>query len=563
MNTAIGETRTISDTKIPKEIIWSVVVICVMPFFLNLIGIDFGTLGQALDLSAAAEWDKNELIDAMHHTLAGSFVHTILEWSAFCAAILIVLVSFLNYSIKGNPMTPILGVALFFSGLMDAFHTLAADRLIDAVADNQNLIPFTWAICRLFNALIMIVGVSILLIQNQFSGQSNRKKRLNFVIIVSAIFGFIAYGIIHFCATSNNLPNTMFPDSVVTRPWDVTPLLLFSFAGLFLYPRFYQKSPNLFSHAVVISAIPNVATQLYMAFGSVALFDNNFNIAHFLKIIAYLVPLIGLSLEYIHTYQSQTRSLSKDLRQSLGFLNSLVKQVLESTTLTTQIATSGNQLETMMAEQVSSTNNVVATTQEISQISEKLVNTMNEMQEAFGQLEEASDSLSNKLGAIAEKAVYIDSIVTTITEIAHQTKVLSLNASIQATEVGEQGKGFAVVAQEIVQLSSKTAVATTKIQQIVKEMHSAVSTGVREMNHFTNEHVEALTPRIQMVNQGIKAQLEGAHTISSAIVQLSQSSTQTANYLRHTLKDTNSALEQLNEAVQKLQQEVSELGVNS
>ncbi|MCA1990604.1 MAG: methyl-accepting chemotaxis protein [Coleofasciculus sp. S288] len=563
MNTAIGDTRTISDTKIPKEIIWSVLAICVIPFFLNLIGIDFGTLGQAFDLSAATQWDKTELVDAMHHTLAGSFVHTILEWSAFCAAILIVLVSFLNYSIKGNPMTPILGVALFFSGLMDAFHTLAADRLIEAVADNQNLIPFTWAICRLFNALIMIVGVSILLIQNQFTGQNNRKKRLNFVIIVSAVFGFIAYGIIHFCATSNNLPNTMFPDSMVTRPWDVTPLVLFSFAGLFLYPRFYQKSPNLFSHAVVISAIPNVATQLYMAFGSVALFDNNFNIAHFLKIIAYLVPLIGLSLEYIHTYQSQTRSLSKDLRQSLGFLNSLVKQVLESTTLTTQIAASGNQLETMMTEQVSSTNNVVATTQQISQISEKLVNTMNEMQEAFGQLEEASDSLSNKLGAIAEKAVYIDNIVTTITEIAHQTKVLSLNASIQATEAGEQGKGFAVVAQEIVQLSSKTAVATTKIQQIVKEMHSAVSTGVREMNHFTNEHVEALTPRIQMVNQGIKAQLEGAHTISSAIVQLSQSSTQTANYLRHTLQDTNSALEQLNEAVQKLQREVSELEVNS
>ena len=66
---------------------------------------------------------------------------------------------------------------------------------------------------------------------------------------------------------------------------------------------------RLFSHALVVSAIPEVATQLYMAFGSVALFDNHFNIAHFLKIIAYLVPFTGLALDYLYTYRKseQTR----------------------------------------------------------------------------------------------------------------------------------------------------------------------------------------------------------------------------------------------------------------
>ena len=43
-----------------------------------------------------------------------------------------------------------------------------------------------------------------------------------------------------------------------------------------------------------------------MAFGSSQLFDSHFNVAHFLKIIAYCVPLLGLTLDYVNTYQKQT-----------------------------------------------------------------------------------------------------------------------------------------------------------------------------------------------------------------------------------------------------------------
>jgi hypothetical protein len=548
-----------NNTKVPKEIVWAVVGICVLPFLLNLVGINFGVTGRPFDVSQIDELTKSALTDAMHYTLAGSFIHTVLEWSAFCAAIFIVLLSFLNYSIKGNPTTPIIGCSLFFAGVMDAFHTLAADRLIEAVADNQDLVPFTWAICRMFNALIVVAGILIVLAKNRMMAETNRRYELRLVLFVSVILGFIAYGIIQVCATSSNLPNTTYPNSLITRPWDVAPLVVFILAGVFLYPRFYREEPNLFSHALIISIIPNVATQTYMAFGSTALFDNSFNVAHFLKILAYLVPLIGLSLEYVQIYRKESRSLSRDLRQSLSLLNSLVKQVLDSTALTGQISRSGLQLETMMAEQVASTNDVMASAREISGTSQKLVTIIHEVDTAFEELQQATRSLAKKFEAIAEKASSIDEIVLTITEISNQTKLLSLNASIQAADTEEDGQGFAIVAQEIVKLASETATVSKKIQPIVREMQSAVSNGVKEMNNFTSDHVEMLTPRIQMVNQGMKAQLAGAQTISSAIDQLSTSSTETANYLKRTLDDTNTALEQLNGAVRRLQQEIAVL----
>ncbi len=307
--------------KIPVQLVWAVLILCVLPSLLNLFGVDFGAPSHTFNAEDALPLPKSQVIDAMHYKLSGSFTHTILEWSAFCTAIFTVILSLIQFYLKGDIITPIIGIALFFAGCMDAFHTLAADRLIQGVADNNDLIPFTWAICRLFNALIMICGAAFFLITNPRTS----KGGFSLVTSVSLIFGMIAYGIISICAHSATLPKTTFPNAIVTRPWDFAPLLLFIFAGLVVFPRLYSKYPSLFSHALVISIIPQVATQLHMTFGSTALNDNHFNIAHFLKIIAYLVPFMGLSLEYIQTYREEAAA-ARQLRQAVGVFGSILNE---------------------------------------------------------------------------------------------------------------------------------------------------------------------------------------------------------------------------------------------
>lgn len=308
-------------TKIPTQLTLAVLIICILPTSLNLLGVDFGSSTRAFHVDVALSRTPNEVIDAMHYKLSGSFTHTILEWSAFCTAIFIVILSFTHFYLKRDPVTPVIGVALFCAGCMDAFHTLAADRLIQGLADNQNLIPFTWAICRLFNALILLFGAGIFLT----SKQGLWKGSISFVLSNSLVFGLIAYGIVYVCAHSAVLPTTIFPNSIVTRPWDVAPLLLFIVAGVFVFPRLYKKSPSFFSHALVISALPQIVTQLHMAFGSTALFDNHFNIAHFLKIVAYFIPFSGLSLDYIRTYREKTNSV-KQLEQAQVSLKEQIVQ---------------------------------------------------------------------------------------------------------------------------------------------------------------------------------------------------------------------------------------------
>jgi two-component system, NtrC family, sensor kinase len=347
----------LTQTRLPKIVVWGIVLICVLPLLLNLLGVSFTSPNVDIDFQTISNLSNPKITDYLHRHLAGSFTHTILEWSAVCVAIFTVILSFIYFHIQKDVTTPVIGLALFFAGLMDAFHTLAADRLIYSVGDQQNLIPLTWAICRLFNAVITICGVSIFL----FFKKQKFWRSFRGIIGIGLLFGIIASVIIYICLNTDNLPVTIHPHALISRPWDLIPLMVFLLAGLVIYPKFDKQYPSLFSHALIISTIPNAVTQLYMVFGSSALFDNAFNVAHFIKIIAYFVPLMGLILDYKYTHKELNIEIIKHKKSVLALQESenLFKDKnieLESTL--TKLKQTQSQL--IQAEKMSSLGQMVA-----------------------------------------------------------------------------------------------------------------------------------------------------------------------------------------------------------
>jgi signal transduction histidine kinase len=295
-----------SKARLPTALVWAVVAISGLSFLLSLAGVDFGIRAGIFDAATTTIHAPQEVANALHHTLKGIPTHTFLEWSAFYAVLFTALLALIHFNIKRDPTPLVIGIILFVAGTIDAFHALAADRLLETVVDSQNFMPFTWVACRLFTALIMIVGVCMALAMQP----SPRQSSLGLALFVSAIFGVFAYGIIHVSA-SVHLPQTMFPEAIVPRPYDLVPLLFFLFTGAFVYPRLHQQVPSAFSHALILSTLPSVAMQLHMTFGSSRLFDHHFNIAHFLKVITYLVPLAGLTLDHLQTYRDKDLAVQR------------------------------------------------------------------------------------------------------------------------------------------------------------------------------------------------------------------------------------------------------------
>jgi len=194
-------------------LVLATIVVSAAPFLLNLAGVDFSSRGPAIDVQELQNESSRSISTSVLVSSSGQFTHTILEWSAFCAALFTVILACSFYSIRKEPVMPVIGTSLFCVGIMDAFHTLAADHLISGVADQSDLIPFTWAICRVFNAGIIIAGTSIFLTRKSDS----KKSGLSFVVTIPLLFGLVAYALIHLCATSARLRRTTRTSSSV-RP---------------------------------------------------------------------------------------------------------------------------------------------------------------------------------------------------------------------------------------------------------------------------------------------------------------------------------------------------------
>ena len=158
-------------------------------------------------------------MDALHESVEGGFIHLIMEWSAVCVAVFIVILSWVTFSIRRDVATPILGVALFLAGTMDAYTSSPPTASSCPRRTQAILIPFTWALCRTFNALIISFGAWIALRRRAGPG----KRGQIFIVVVSLLFAAGAWLVIKYVATSSTLPRTIFPNAFMSRPWDVLP----------------------------------------------------------------------------------------------------------------------------------------------------------------------------------------------------------------------------------------------------------------------------------------------------------------------------------------------------
>ncbi|MDP3582962.1 MAG: methyl-accepting chemotaxis protein, partial [Ignavibacteria bacterium] len=183
------------------------------------------------------------------------------------------------------------------------------------------------------------------------------------------------------------------------------------------------------------------------------------------------------------------RRIMKDIYESVNLIASSSSEILAATT---QVASGSAETATAISEttatveevrqaaQLSSqkASRVAENAQQVSQVTQSGQRAVDETVSGMNNIQVQMESVANTIVQLSEQSQQIGGIIASVNDVADQSNLLAVNASIEAAKAGEQGKGFAVVAQEIKSLAQQSKQATILVRNILIDIQKATSAAV-------------------------------------------------------------------------------------
>ncbi|NOY68575.1 MAG: HAMP domain-containing protein [Deltaproteobacteria bacterium] len=268
----------------------------------------------------------------------------------------------------------------------------------------------------------------------------------------------------------------------------------------------------------------------------------------------------------INSYNRGINRLRKQIRQMKDSANLLVSSI-------SQISATASQLSSSASETSSSISEVTTTMEEVRQTSEISMEKAQNVARSADRTSKISQAgksstentmagvnrIRKEMNYIAESTVKlseqtqrIGEIINTVTDIADQSNILSVNAAIEAAKAGEHGKGFAVVAQEVKTLADQSKDATSQVRTILDDIQKATSAAVMatergtktveeavELSEQSGDAIDRLTADVEesseaalQITVSTQQQLTGMDQLSQAMESINDATLQNLDSVR-------------------------------
>jgi len=268
-----------------------------------------------------------------------------------------------------------------------------------------------------------------------------------------------------------------------------------------------------------------------------------------MAVIALLVS-IGIAFFITRALTNQVGTSVVRMQSSSAELQAAATQ---QATGAKQQATAMSEVTTTITELLATSRQISESAQRVSQVAEQATSsarsgdsTVERGTDAILGTRKQIDLVVGHMLDLGKKSQQIGGVLDIVSELAEQTNILSINASIEAAGAGEAGKRFAVVAEEIRKLADRVAASTKEIRTLIDDVRGAVNTTV--MTTETSSKAVDLTAR----------QLTDIATSFKQIAGLIATTLDAAREIELSTKQQATAVEQVNIAISNVSQSTRE-----
>jgi CHASE3 domain sensor protein len=257
-----------------------------------------------------------------------------------------------------------------------------------------------------------------------------------------------------------------------------------------------------------------------------------------------------------------TRLLGRQIGTAVGQVQSssaeLQSAAYQQATGAKEQATAMSEINTTISELLATSRQITESAQRVAQIADDTARsarvgeeTVETTQRSIAGIRRQVDLIVDHMLELGKKSQYIGAVLDIVAELAEQTNILAINATIEAAGAGEAGRRFAIVADEIRKLADRVAGSTKEIRGLIEDVRSAVNTTVM-----------ATETGSKTVDAGSK-QFDHVAASFKQITSLVTTTTEAAREIELSTKQQMTAVEQVNVAITNIAQASKETEASS
>jgi CHASE3 domain sensor protein len=257
-----------------------------------------------------------------------------------------------------------------------------------------------------------------------------------------------------------------------------------------------------------------------------------------------------------------TRTLGRQIGTAVGQVQSssaeLQAAANQQATGAKEQATAMNEINTTISELLATSRQIAESAQRVAQIAGQTASAarsgegiVEKTHESISSIRRQVDLIVSHMLDLGKKSQQIGAVLDIVSELAEQTNILAINATIEAAGAGETGKRFAVVAEEIRKLADRVAGSTKEIRGLIDDVRGAVNTTVMA-TESGSKTVDAGSKQFDDVSAALKQ-----------IAGLVSTTTEAAREIELSTKQQTTAVEQVNVAIANVAQATRETEASS